>query len=142
EIPSDAVLLATLLAPLPRDAARRGPHPKPAQAHPPVAAEKADEELERELSELEASADASETEDPAQAPLPEGALREPADLHDERLGGNPAFAVGTDVQPWSLPQDVVAPDIVLSEMLRAAPRPRRFAEPPRLILPAQPSRSG
>src|SRR5207253_1914294 len=94
---------------------------------PPVAAEKADEELERELSELEASADASETEDPAQAPLPEGALREPADLHDERLGGNPAFAVGTDVQPWSLPQDVVAPDIVLSEMVRTARLPRRMA---------------
>jgi len=142
EIPSDAVLLATLLAPLPRDAARRGPIPKASQPQPPVAAEKADEELERELSALEASADASETEDPAQAPLPEGALREPADLHDERLGGNPAFAVGTDVQPWSLPQDAVAPDIVLSEMVRTARLPRRIAERSRMILLAQPILSG
>src|SRR5438067_2646221 len=57
EIPSDAVLLATLLAPLPRDAPRRGPIPKASQVQPPAIAEKADEELERELSALEASAD-------------------------------------------------------------------------------------
>jgi len=141
EIPSDAVLLATLLAPLPRDAQRRA-IPKASQVQPPAAAEKADEELESELSALEASADAPEAEDPAQAPLPEGALREPADLHDERLGGNPAFAVGTDVQPWSLPQDVVAPDIVLSEMVRTARLPRRIAERSRMILLAQPILSG
>src|SRR5207253_1260296 len=49
ESPSDAGLLATLLAPLPRDAQRRGPIPKASQAQPPAAAEKADEELEREL---------------------------------------------------------------------------------------------
>src|SRR5438128_1789111 len=71
-----------------------------------------------------------------------GALREPADLHDERLGGNPAFAVGTDVQPWSLPQDAVAPDIVLSEMVRTARLPRRIAERSRMILLAQPILSG
>src|SRR3989441_902986 len=142
EIPSDAVLLATLLAPLPRDPQRRGPIPKASQAQPPAAAEKADEELERELSALEASADVPEAEDPAQAPLPEGALREPADLHDERLGGNPAFAVGTDVQPWSLPQDVVAPEIVLAEMVRTARLPRRIAERTRMILLAQPVLSG
>src|SRR5438874_8482396 len=63
EIPSDAVLLATLLAPLPRDAQRRGPIPKASQAQPPAAAEKADEELERELSELEASADVPRSEE-------------------------------------------------------------------------------
>jgi poly(A) polymerase len=141
EIPSDAVLLATLLAPLPRDAAR-GAISKASQAHPPAAVEKDDEELERELSALEASADAADAEDPTQAPLPEGALREAADLHDERLGGTPAFAVGTDVQPWSLPQDVVAPEIVLSEMVRTARLPRRIAERSRMILLAQPILSG
>src|SRR5439155_1366607 len=117
EIPSDAVLLATLLAPLPRDSGRRGPIAKASQTGRPAAAEKADDELEKELSELEASAEELEAEDPAQAPLPEGALREAAELHDERLGGHPAFVAGSDVQPWSLPQDVVAPDIVLSEMV-------------------------
>jgi poly(A) polymerase len=141
EIPSDAVLLATLLAPLPRDPSRRGPIPKASQQQPP-AAEKDDDELERELSALEATADAPEPEDPAQAPLPEGALREAADLHDERLGGNPAFVVGGDVQPWSLPQDVVAPEIVLSEMVRTARLPRRIAERARMILLAQPILSG
>src|SRR5205823_9539949 len=55
EIPSDAVLLATLLTPLPRDPGRRGPIPKASQQ--PAAAEKADDELEKELSELEASAE-------------------------------------------------------------------------------------
>ena len=142
EIPSDAVLLATLLAPLPRDHARRGPIAKASQAGRPAAAEKADEELEKELSELEASAEELEAEDPAQAPLPEGALREEAELHDERLGGHPAFVAGNDVQPWSLPQDVVAPDIVLSEMVRTARLPRRIAERARMILLAQPILSG
>jgi len=142
EIPSDAVLLATLLAPLPRDSGRRGPIAKASQTGRPAAAEKADDELEKELSELEASAEELEAEDPAQAPLPEGALREAAELHDERLGGHPAFVAGSDVQPWSLPQDVVAPDIVLSEMVRTARLPRRIAERARMILLAQPILSG
>src|SRR5207245_1901935 len=77
--------------------------------------------------------------DPAQAPLPEAALREEAELHDERLGG---VAAGPDVQPWSLPQDVVAPEIVLAEMVRTARLPRRIAERARLILAAQPLLSG
>ena len=143
EIPSDAVLLATLLAPLPRDSSRRGPPPKASQqpAQPPAAAEKDDEELERELSALEAEAEKTEAEDPAQAPLPEGALREPAEIHDERLG-SPALAAATDVQPWSLPQDVVAPEVVLSEMVRTARLPRRISERARMILLAQPILSG
>ena len=142
EIPSDAVLLATLLAPLPRDTARRGPIPKASQMAAPAAAEKDDEELDRELSALEESAGAADADDPAQAPLPEGALQEAADLHDERLGGHPPFASGGDVQPWSLPQDVVAPDIVLAEMVRTARLPRRIAERARMILLAQPILSG
>jgi len=142
EIPSDAVLLATLLAPLPREPARRGPAPKASQVQEPsAAADKDDDELERELSALEASAEAPETEDPAQAPLPEGALREAAEIHDERLG-NPAFAGTADVQAWSLPQDVVAPEVVLSEMVRTARLPRRIAERARMILLAQPILSG
>jgi len=143
EIPSDAVLLATLLAPLPRDSSRRGPPPRASQqpAQPPAAAEKDDEELERELSALEAEAEKTEAEDPAQAPLPEGALREPAEIHDERLG-TPALAAATDVQPWSLPQDVVAPEVVLSEMVRTARLPRRISERARMILLAQPILSG
>ncbi len=143
EIPSDAVLLATLLAPLPRDSSRRGPPAKASQqpAQPPAAAEKDDEELERELSALEAEAEKTEAEDPAQAPLPEGALREPAEIHDERLG-TPALAGAADVQPWSLPQDVVAPEIVLSEMVRTARLPRRISERARMILLAQPILTG
>jgi len=146
EIPSDAVLLATLLAPLPREPGRRGPVPKASQqpAQAPPAAEKADEELEQELSALEEAAEATEAteaEDPAQAPLPEGALREPAEIHDERLGTQP-FAATTEAQSWSLPQDVVAPDVVLSEMVRTARLPRRIAERARMILLAQPILSG
>jgi poly(A) polymerase len=151
EIPSDAVLLATLLAPLPRDA--RGPAPKAAQVPPEAApAEKADEELDRELSALEESSEEEEAdaaaspepggEDPAQAPLPEGALVEAAEIHDERLGGVSAFAATTQAQAWSLPQDVVAPEIVLSEMVRTARLPRRIAERARMILLAQPILSG
>ena len=144
EIPSDAVLLATMLAPLPRDVSRRGPIPKASQQ--PAPAEKDDEQLEEELSALEASAEEEAKEeqeageeDPAQAPLPEGALREAAEVHDERLGnaGGPV-----SVQPWSLPQDVVAPDIVLTEMVRTARLPRRIAERARMILLAQPILSG
>jgi poly(A) polymerase len=140
EIPSDAVLLATLLAPLPREGAPRGPIPRapqPQQPQRPAAAEDADEELDRQLSELE-----EQEADPAQAPLPEAALREEAELHDERLGGVPAFPAGGDVQPWSLPQDVVAPEIVLSEMVRTARLPRRIAERARMILLAQPVLAG
>jgi poly(A) polymerase len=144
EIPSDAVLLANLLAPLPRDASRRGPVSKAAEAQAPAPAE-VDEELERELSALEEAAEAEEPaeppEDPAQAPLPEGALREPADLHDERAG-NAALTATTDLQAWSLPQEVVAPEIVLSEMVRTARLPRRIAERARMILLAQPILSG
>jgi poly(A) polymerase len=131
EIPSDAVLLATLLAPLPREGAPRGPVPKAAQQ------KDEDEELEQELSALE-----QQEGDPAQAPLPEEALREAAELHDERLGGVPGFSVGPDVQPWSLPQDVVAPEIVLAEMVRTARLPRRIAERARMILLAQPILAG
>jgi poly(A) polymerase len=149
EIPSDAVLLATLLAPLPRTGAPRGPIPKgpprQQQAASAKAAEPAeDEELDRELAALEEGQEAPEEADgdPAHAPLPEGALVEPAELHDERLGGVPAFSVGGDVQPWSLPQDVVAPEIVLGEMVRTARLPRRIAERTRMILLAQPILSG
>ncbi|HZR10327.1 MAG TPA: polynucleotide adenylyltransferase PcnB [Myxococcales bacterium] len=144
EIPSDAVLLANLLAPLPRDASRRGRAPKAEEALAP--APEVDEELERELSALEEAAEAEAkepaeaAEDPAQAPLPEGALREAGDLHDERLGAN--AAASADVQAWSLPQDVVAPEIVLSEMVRTARLPRRIAERSRMILLAQPILSG
>ncbi len=146
EIPSDAVLLATLLAPLPRDSGRRGPIPKVSQpAPPPAAAEKDDEELEQELTALEEAAEAeaaaAKDEDPAQAPLPEGALREAAEIHDERLG-TPPFPATSDLQAWSLPQDVVAPDVVLSEMVRTARLPRRIAERARMILLAQPILSG
>jgi poly(A) polymerase len=133
EIPSDAVLLATLLAPLPREGAPRGPIPKALQQ----TEKDADEELEEELAALE-----QQEGDPAQAPLPDGALREEAELHDERLGGVPAFSAGGDVQPWSLPQDVVAPEIVLAEMVRTARLPRRIAERARMILLAQPILAG
>ena len=140
EIPSDAVLLATLLAPLPREGAPKGPIPKgPPRPQKPAAAEPAPEDdvLDQELEQLE-----KEQEDPSQAPLPEAALVEAAELHDERLGGVPAFSVGGDVQPWSLPQDVVAPEIVLAEMVRTARLPRRIAERARMILLAQPILAG
>jgi len=176
EVPSDAVLLATLLAPLPRDPSLKGPIPKGpprppkpapevaaspsaaedanAAAEPRAAAETADrpgatgeeaddDTLDAELSALEEESDeAEEAEDPAQAPLPEGALVDSAEIHDERLGGIPAFSVGGDVAPWSLPQDVVAPEIVLAEMVRTARLPRRIAERARMILLAQPILSG
>ena len=172
EIPSDAVLLATLLAPLPRggagaagdwrrpqDGAARGPLPRGPQRPPQgtsgetaaeLAPEPDDDALDRELSaleeELEEADQAEQTEaaagNPADAPLPEAALVEAAELHDERLGGVPAFSVGGDVQPWSLPQDVVAPEIVLAEMVRTARLPRRIAERARMILLAQPILAG
>jgi tRNA nucleotidyltransferase/poly(A) polymerase len=165
EIPSDAVLLATLLAPLPRDPSLKGPIPK-GPARPQKAAAEAPEEeateaeaaaepepaldddaLDEELSALEEQSDAEEPadgDDPALAPLPEGALVDSTELHDERLGGTgiPAFTVGGDVPPWSLPQDVVAPEIVLAEMVKTARLPRRIAERTRMILLAQPILSG
>ena len=179
EIPSDAVLLATLLMSLPRDGAPRGPIPragprpprgaaalaaaeKPAGEEPEAADDELDEELEALSQELEgddeeeaepdaadgADDDVEEADapagDPAHAPLPEGALNR-GELHDERLGGPavPAFSVGpTDVQPWSLPNTVVAPEIVLAEMVRTARLPRRIAERTRMILLAQPILSG
>src|SRR5256714_12766977 len=52
EIPSDAVLLATLLAPLPRTGAPKGPIPKASQ-QAAAAPSEADEELDRQLAELE-----------------------------------------------------------------------------------------
>jgi len=131
EVPSDAVLLATLLAPLPREGAR------PKAAQPPE-----DDELDRQLSELEEASDEAEAEDPAHAPLPEGALVETAELHDERLDGGPAPAVGPEQQSWSLPPGVVAPELVLSEMVRTARLPRRIAERARMILLAQPILEG
>jgi poly(A) polymerase len=152
EIPSDAVLLATLLAPLPREGAPRGPipkgllrgqagAPKPGEAAEPPDSPADDDELDRQLSALEEVQDEEpQNGDPAQAPLPEGALVEAAELHDERLGGVPAFA--GDVQTWSLPQDVVAPEIVLTEMVRTARLPRRIAERARMILLAQPILAG
>ena len=158
EVPSDAVLLATLLAPLPREGAPKGPIPKgpprpqkpaapSAEAAPePPAPEplaEADEALDRELEALEQEQEqAEEPGDAAQAPLPDAALVEAGDLHDERLGAEPAFSVGGDVQPWSLPQDVVAPEIVLAEMVRTARLPRRIAERARMILLAQPILAG
>jgi hypothetical protein len=181
EVPSDAVLLATLLMPLPRDGAPKGPIPRAGPRPPrpgsepspavddveaqPVAADgeplvagaaepdddELDEELEALSEELEEDDDASSSEDepgadadPAHAPLPEGALRHD-EPHDERLGAAavPAFPVGpSDVQPWSLPHTVVAPEIVLAEMVRTARLPRRIAERTRMILLAQPVLSG
>jgi poly(A) polymerase len=186
EIPSDAVLLATLLMPLPREGAPKGPIPRPgprphhkrAEAAtdapsggvdeaPPEAEGDADEgqdEDEEDLpdleGELEALTEKLEAEDqaesaaanglgepdPTQAPLLEGALRAETELHDERLGGPggiPAFSMGAgDVPPWSLPTSVVAPEVVLAEMVRTARLPRRIAERTRMILLAQPILSG
>jgi hypothetical protein len=227
EIPSDAVLLATLLAPLPRGGAPRGPIPKapPREALPAAAgsepapegeqADERDDELDEDLQALnkaleddasdapdaegDDAAASSEGEDEGEgdgddagdddeagegdeagaggegaeagdfdregegegeettgeraasareaiaAPLPEGALRNPGELHDERLGAAaiPAFSVGQGAQqPWSLPRHVVAPEIVLAEMVRTARLPRRIAERARLILAAQPILAG
>jgi poly(A) polymerase len=190
EVPSDAVLLATLLAPLPRGSAPRGPIPKapprpprdvapgalqgPPAEPPDEQADSAEEELDEDLKQLnralEESTDdeaADDDGDPAgadddlaaeeqceggaedeaaQAPLLEGALRNAGELHDERLGtGIPAFSLGAGARPgtpWSLPRDVVAPEIVLAEMVRTARLPRRIAERARLILAAQPILEG
>jgi hypothetical protein len=157
EIPSDAVLLATLLAPLPRGKGPRGPIPRPAPrpevpeqppagasvAEAPEPAEDADE-LDEELSALSRELDDAPDADPAHAPLPEGALRV-EETHDDRLGVTvpAALSVGSvQPEPWSLPRDVVAPEIVLAEMVRTARLPRRIAERARLILAAQPLLSG
>jgi len=164
EIPSDAVLLAALLAPLPRGGAPRGPIPKakPPADEPPSAeapegevAAPPDDELDRDLEAIQQEIDETEPEappataaevaaDPAHAPLLEGALRA-EELHDERLAtdGIPDFSVGgAGATPWSLPQGVVAPEVVLAEMVRTARLPRRIAERARLILAAQPLLSG
>jgi poly(A) polymerase len=163
EIPSDAVLLAALLAPLPRSGAPRGPIPKADRLKEPLAAEAPegeappppDDELDRDLEELQRAIDEPEPEpppataaevaaDPAHAPLLEGALRA-EELHDERLAtdGIPDFSVGgAGATPWSLPQGIVAPEVVLAEMVRTARLPRRIAERTRLILAAQPLLSG
>ncbi|GAC1339810.1 MAG: hypothetical protein NVSMB23_09300 [Myxococcales bacterium] len=195
EIPSDAVLLATLLAPLPRGGAPRGPIPKappreplpatagagPEAAPAEEASDDRDDELDEDLQALnrvleDDGGDSAEAESAgegdaegddddgdegddegdepcgdaasqaaAAAPLPEGALRNPGDIHDERLGAPaiPAFSIGQGPQqPWSLPRDVVAPEIVLAEMVRTARLPRRIAERARLILAAQPILAG
>jgi poly(A) polymerase len=159
EIPSDAVLLATLLSALPRQGAPRGPipRPEPREAGPggqPGAADAAeapdaeaveDEELDQELEALHREIDEPDPPgDPAHAPLLEGALRA-EEPHDERLATNgmPAFSMGgAPAQPWSLPAGVVPPEIVLAEMVRTARLPRRIAERARLILAAQPLLSG
>ena len=164
EIPSDAVLLAALLAPLPRSGAPRGPIPKaqrpkeepePAEAPEGEAPPPPDDELDRDLEEMQQAIDEPEPEpppataaevaaDPAHAPLLEGALRA-EELHDERLAsdGIPDFSVGgAGATPWSLPQGIVAPEVVLAEMVRTARLPRRIAERARLILAAQPLLSG
>jgi poly(A) polymerase len=158
EIPSDAVLLATLLAALPRGRGPRGPIPRPgpqpepaaqapavgdAVAETPEPPEESDE-LDEELSELSRELDEGTDADPAHAPLPEGALRA-EEAHDDRLEPTvpPAFAVGgAPPLPWSLPSGEVAPEIVLAEMVRTARLPRRIAERARLILAAQPLLSG
>ncbi|HYV68285.1 MAG TPA: polynucleotide adenylyltransferase PcnB [Myxococcales bacterium] len=157
EIPSDAVLLATLLAPLPRGKGPRGPipapgrRPEPAQPAPtagesvaeaPEPPEESDE-LDEELSELSRELDEGNG-DPAHAPLPEGALRE-EETHDDRLEPtvpSTLSVAGAQPEPWSLPKGAVAPEIVLAEMVRTARLPRRIAERARLVLAAQPLLSG
>jgi hypothetical protein len=164
EIPSDAVLLAALLAPLPRGGAPRGPIPKAQRPKDELAAADTpegeaqpppDDELDSDLEELQQAIDEGEPEpppataaevaaDPAHAPLLEGALRA-EEPHDERLAtdGIPDFSVGgAGAPPWSLPQGIVAPEVVLAEMVRTARLPRRIAERTRLILAAQPMLSG
>ncbi|MFL5276342.1 MAG: polynucleotide adenylyltransferase PcnB [Myxococcales bacterium] len=181
EIPSDAVLLAALLAPLPRGGAPRGPIPKAQRPQAPVPAgaetepetgaeaearegepAATDDELDRDLEAMQEAIDepdetrttdpteappstaAEVAADPAHAPLLEGALRA-EEVHDERLAtdGIPDFSVGgAGATPWSLPQGVVAPEVVLAEMVRTARLPRRIAERTRLILAAQPLLSG
>ena len=158
EIPSDAVLLATLLAPLPRGKGPRGPIPRPgrrpdpaeqapaageAVAEAPEPPEESDE-LDEELSELSRELDEVPEGDPAHAPLPEGALRA-EEAHDDRLEPTVPQTLsvgGAPPEPWSLPQDAVAPEIVLAEMVRTARLPRRIAERARLVLAAQPLLSG
>src|SRR5438067_670964 len=116
EIPSDAVLLAALLAPLPRSGAPRGPIPKAQRPKEPSPAETEtpegevaappDDELDRDLEALQQEIDEPEGEpppataaevaaDPAHAPLLEGALRA-EELHDERLAtdGIPDLSAG------------------------------------------------
>ena len=159
EIPSDAVLLATLLAPLPRGKGPRGPiprpgpRPQPAQQAPaagesvaesPEPPSEESDELDEELSELSRELDDAGDGDPAHAPLLEGALRV-EETHDDRIEPTVPGALsvaGAQPEPWSLPQGEVAPEVVLAEMVRTARLPRRIAERARLVLAAQPLLSG
>src|SRR5207237_1267272 len=59
-----------------------------------------------------------------------------------RVGEIPSDAVLLATLLASLPRDVVAPEIVLAEMVRTARLPRRIAERARLVLAAQPLLSG
>src|SRR5438067_12272 len=159
EIPSDAVLLATLLAPLPRGKGPRGPIPRPqprpepaqqapaageAVAEAPEPPPEESDELDEELSELSRELDETGDSDPAHAPLPEGALRI-GETHDDRIEPTVPQALSVSAaqpEPWSLPQGAVAPEVVLAEMVRTARLPRRIAERARLVLAAQPLLSG
>jgi len=159
EIPSDAVLLATLLAPLPRGKGPRGPiprpgpRPEPAQETPAAGEAVAEapepppdelDELDEELSELSRELDEAADGDPAHAPLLEGALRI-GETHDDRIEPTVPQALSVSAaqpEPWSLPQGAVAPEVVLAEMVRTARLPRRIAERARLVLAAQPLLSG
>jgi len=137
EIPSDAVLLATLLAPLPPaagEAVAEAPEPPPDEL----------DELDEELSELSRELDEAADGDPAHAPLLEGALRI-GETHDDRIEPTVPQALSVSAaqpEPWSLPQGAVAPEVVLAEMVRTARLPRRIAERARLVLAAQPLLSG
>jgi len=159
EVPSDAVLLATLLAPLPRGKGPRGPiprpgpRPEPAQETPAAGEAVAEapepppdelDELDEELSELSRELDEAADGDPAHAPLLEGALRI-GETHDDRIEPTVPQALSVSAaqpEPWSLPQGAVAPEVVLAEMVRTARLPRRIAERARLVLAAQPLLSG
>ena len=231
EVPSDTVLLATLLLPLPRTGAPHGPIPKtapvevkalqgpaeldvepgeeerPAEvAAAPESAEVAaatgdDDEIDEELAALEEKLDAPDDDEPedaedsedgaedgddeddteegeddtAAAPA-EGAAPSSEAGHSEavsaapaapeaaadgaptaehtphvfpggmlaggkRGGDIPVFSVGTagpmSSEPWSLPQNIVPAETVLTEMVRTARLPRRIAERTRLVLHSQ-----
>jgi poly(A) polymerase len=227
EVPSDTVLLATLLLPLPRTGAPHGPIPKtapveakalqgPAEADVEPGEEERpaevaaapesgevpaprgdDDEIDEELAALEQKLDAPDDEEsddaedgsedgegdddddaeegdeeaaPADATAPspapdaaapeaapaapaavaEGAAKAEATPHvfpggmlaGGRRGGDiPVFSVGTagpmGSEPWSLPQNIVPAETVLTEMVRTARLPRRIAERTRLVLHSQ-----
>jgi poly(A) polymerase len=225
EVPSDTVLLATLLLPLPRTGAPHGPIPKtapveakalqgPAEAdvepgeeeRPPEAVavpgsgeapggagdDDEDDEIDEELAALEEKLDAPDDDEaeegeddsddseegddddsdaesdaepaaaPAVAAAPTEAPAEPvAELPPaaeaprtephvfpggmlaggKRGGDIPVFSVGSagpmGAEPWSLPQNIVPAETVLTEMVRTARLPRRIAERTRLVLHSQ-----